>query len=484
MNKQSIVSSFTLTQSYEWLDPQLRKFERILFLTCPTGAYCREDRCQSFFERSLIPSMRPPLEECEAGGAISSAGASFLVIDSPALRIDEKEVKERVLRFNPDLIILSVTFGSLEEDLLWAKQCKEIMPQVPIGLRGAPCYVDPKNLLQKNQSVDFCVRGDYELVFRLLLESGLEGTLGIVFKNSRGEIIDGGVALADTLDELPLPDRTGINPNLYKVRGLGKAQATIRVQRGCPFPCTYCLVHTVSGNRARHRGANSIVKEMKSLISEGYRFFYLRAETFTLDREWALAVVKEIAKQCPSALWVTTTRVECLDDELLKEMKRAGCYGISLGLDVASKEVSKQVRKPLRKAEAVEVIRLCRKHGIISLAYIMIGFIWDTQKTLQEAREFVKEISPDLLTIHYAHPYPGTVYYEQVRESRNLDKIVSLRAQAEPAIGMEQLSASEIEEFGRSLLREHRRRPRVLLSLGWKLLRLYLMSSQIRRRSL
>lgn len=477
MGKQRAAAVIAAQQSYGLLDPDIRQFERILFLICPTGAYCREDRCQSFFEPSLVPSMRPPLEECEAGGAVSGAGATFVVIDSPALKLDDDTVMRRIVTFDPDLIVLSVTFGSLEADLGWASRCKERFPHVPLGLRGAPCYVEPQQLLRRNRAVDFCVRGDYELIFRLIVEFGLERTAGVVYRDSSGEIIDGGIALVEDLDGLPFPDRSGIDPRLYTVRGTSRIQATIRVQRGCPFPCTYCLVHTVSGNRARHRSAESVVAEIQSLLAEGVRFFYLRAETFTLDRAWALSLVKEIARHCPGARWVTTTRAECVDDEILEAMKAAGCYGISFGLDVASKEIAVRVKKPVRRVEAQRAIQLCRQHGIISLAYIMIGFVWDTPETLHEAGEFIRTLCPDLVTVHYAHPYPGTVYFDQVRQVGNPESLVSRKAQAEPALALKQLSTHEIQEFGRAILRAHRRRPKVWWSLGRNLLRLYVRSA-------
>ncbi len=418
--------------------------------------------------------MRPPLEECEAGGAIQTLGASHSVIDAPALGLSADGVLQRIANFRPDLLLLTITFGSLSADLSWARELKTLFPSVPLGLRGAPCYVQGQDLLKQNQSVDFCLRGDYELIFRSIVESGLENSPGVIYRNDQGRIIDGGLAYADTLDELPLPDRSGIDSNLYRVRGLKKPQATIRVQRGCPFPCTYCLVHSVSGNRARHRSAESIIEEMQQLLRSGIRYFYLRAETFTLDRAWALNVLAKIASCCPGARWVTTTRVELVDEELLIAMRAAGCYGISFGLDAASREISKRIKKPLRREEATQVFALCRKHGILSLAYLMIGFIWDTPETLEEAAMFAQEIKPDLLTVHYAHPYPGTEYHRQVTESLNFGIHISPRAQAEPAITLSCLSAEQIHAHGKKIVRRHRRQPRAIFYLGKTILRLYL----------
>ncbi len=453
------------------LETAQRKHDRILFVICPTGHYCREDRCQSFFDPALVPTMRPPLEECEAGGAITSSGSRFSVIDAPALNLSEQSLLDRITEFNPDLMVLSVTFGSLADDLRWLTRIKRRHPKVPIGLRGAPCYVSPRELLRDNPEVDFCVHGDYELVFRQIIEFGLDKAMGVTYRGAASEIYTSSSPRVDDLDLFPLPDRSGIRPELYRVRGLGKTQATIRVQRGCPFPCTYCLVHAVSGKRARHRSPQSVVQEMKALINEGTRYFYLRAETFTLDKAWTLSLLRQISAECPEARWVTTTRVECVDDEILAAMKKAGCYGISFGLDVASEAIAAQVRKPVRKNEAIEAMRLCSKHGIISLIYVMIGFVWETVDSLAEVSALINDVRPDLVTIHFAHPYPGTVYHRQVKGDRPTLTLVSTRAQAEPAIELKGLDSARLRLFAKQELRRHYRRPAVLLSLASKIAR-------------
>src|SRR6185369_16099117 len=80
-------------------------YRRVLFLVSPTGAFCREDRCQSYFRPELIPSMRAPMEECEAAGAVRAAGAEPFVIDAPALGLTDDQTLQAVDRIAPDLVI-------------------------------------------------------------------------------------------------------------------------------------------------------------------------------------------------------------------------------------------------------------------------------------------------------------------------------------------------------------------------------------------
>jgi len=75
-------------------------------------------------------------------------------------------------------------------------------------------------------------------------------------------------------------------------------------------------------------------------------------------------------------------------------------------------------------------------------------------------------VRPDLLTIHFAHPYPGTRYFDQVREHRiPLD---SLHAQSEPALNLPGLPAETLQRAARRMLRRHYTRPTTLASLARK----------------
>ncbi len=442
-------------------------YRRVLFLVCPTGAFCREDRCQSYFSPDLIPSMRPPMEECEAAGALRAAGAQPFVLDAPARGLDAEATLAEVARISPDLVVLVVTFGTLEDDLGWARRLRAAFPSVTIGVRGAPCYVLAEDILARHPDVDFCARGEYELVFDAVARRGYRDAVGTVFRDGDGIAASPPSGLAADLDALPRPDRSVVDASLYRVRGLGFPQATVRVQRGCPFPCTYCLVHTVSGDRARHRSPASVAAEMAEVQQGGTDFFYLRAETFSLDRRWAIETCDAIAARCPGARWVTTTRVECVDDEVLAAMARAGCYGISFGIDAASRAIGERVRKKPDAFRARAAMRGCDAHGIVSLGYAMIGFVWDTPETIDETEAFLRDVRPDLLTIHFAHPYPGTRYFDDVQAHGAA--IASPRAQAEPALAAAgRVTPEFLQSRAREITRRHYRRPAVLASLARK----------------
>lgn len=439
---------------------------RIAFLIPPTGLFCREDRCQSRFRFELIPTQRAPLEECEAAGAIRAAGGEPFVIDAPAEGLADEAVVRRIATLRPDLVVLVVSFGSLPFDLGWAKRLREAFPDLKLAARGAPVLVHAESILEQAPDLDFCVEGEYELVFGALVREAPARVPGVVCRGERGVVRVGPAPIATDLDALPLPVRDVVDGGRYRVRGLGSKQATVRVQRGCPFPCSYCLVGRVSGSQARHRSPQSVAREVAQLCREGTRHFYLRADTFSLDRSWALETSRAIAREAPAARWVTTTRVECVDDELVAEMAAGGCYGISFGIDVGSRAIGERVGKRPDRVRAERAMRACDRAGVVSLGYFMIGFLWESAATLAETAAFARAVRPDLLTVHFAHPYPGTRYHDEVRAAGI--RLESVEAQATPAFSTEALSRAQLEDAARRMLVRHYRDPRVLASLARK----------------
>ncbi len=441
------------------------RYQRILFVFPPTGTYCREDRCQSFFRLDLVPQMRPPLEECEAAGALRALGVASHLIDAPALQWDAERTLAEVLAWRADLVVVTTTFGSQDDDLAWLAELRTRAPSLDTCVRGAPVYTQARDLLLHPARPTFCVKGDYELVFDAVARHGWLGAPGAVYL-SEGSVVDGGAPIAANLDHLPRPDRTIITPSLYRVRGGPRPQATVHVQRGCPFPCSFCLVATVSGKQARHPSPERVASEIAELWDAGYRYFYLRAETFTLNRKWALATCEAIRARCPGARWVTATRIDTTDEESLRAMAAAGCYGISFGVETGSEYIGRHIRKVPDAEQTRRVFRACDRLGILSLMYVMVGFLWETRSTLTETSDFVRRVDPDLLTVYFAHPYPGTTYYNEVREAGVLPN--PTRAQAEAAFRPEQLERREVERFARTLIASHYTRPRTVIRLATK----------------
>ena len=111
--------------------------------------------------------------------------------------------------------------------------------------------------------------------------------------------------------------------------------------------------------------------------------------------------------------WMCNSRVDLIDEESVILMKQAGCTLISLGAESGSQKVLDRAKKTITLDESIEVVRLCRKYGIISLFYFIFGLPGETKDTIKESIDFILKLEPDYIQVWTATPFPGTGFYEE-----------------------------------------------------------------------
>ena len=55
--------------------------------------------------------------------------------------------------------------------------------------------------------------------------------------------------------------------------------------------------------------------------------------SFNIKREWVIEICNKLIKENLPIAWRCTARVELIDEELIKLMKKSGCYLIAFGVE-------------------------------------------------------------------------------------------------------------------------------------------------------
>lgn len=220
------------------------------------------------------------------------------------------------------------------------------------------------------------------------------------------------------LESLPFP-AYHLLPDLrrYRARTRARPFALLITSRGCPFGCSYCNKN-IFGSVFRKRSAANIVAEVEWLTRRYHvRQIDIVDDVFNLDIARAeeffdLIIAKGIR------VWFSFAnglRADRLTPGLVRKMKRAGVFKVSIGVESGSPLILKQIHKALDLDKAVEAIRLFRREGIVVSGFFMIGLPHDTPQTMQQTIDFARAANP-----HFAHyalttPMPGTALYETIR---------------------------------------------------------------------
>jgi len=467
---------------------------RALLLVPPTGAYVREDRCQAPVRRLRTVALRPPTDLLQAGGALERAGWSCRLRDLPAEGAGWPELDRELAQHPPDLLLLSVTTQTLEDDLVAARRAKALGPGVRVLAKGAHFAADDldRRTLERHPELDGVLRGELELtalelgqgkplfdVAGLTWREGAdpesaegpggpgEGTGRVVRNPDRAPALD--------LDALPWPARHLARSALYTRPDTGEPQATIVTNRGCPFRCIYCLAPHTDGTRNRHRSVEGVVAEIRHCVeAHGIRSFLFRSELFTQNRRWVLRLCRALREARFGIEWACNARVDTVDGELLRAMRSAGCWIVAFGVESGDPDTLERLRKRARPEDALRAVRACREAGVLSSAYLLVGLPWDTPASVEAQARFARELDPDVLEVFYPYPFPGTELRRQVVAAGLLAPDAFPRASYDaPAFSVPGLAADQLARARGRVLRGFYARPgRSLRALrrvpGWR----------------
>ncbi len=232
---------------------------------------------------------------------------------------------------------------------------------------------------------------------------------------------DGGIRVTEERpfiadpDELPFPARELFPLPLYKTPG-----QVLMSRGGCPFACHFCAVNNIWKGKRRFRTPENVLQEIDYISARfGLDEISFADDAFTLNRELVLKLCR-LSRELPFPWrWKCATRVDLVDRELLQEMRAAGCYSITYGVEAGSQEVLDAIGKKITLTQVREAVRLTRETGLEVLCAFMFPHPYDTEETVRAQKELMRELQAAgaSLTMASTTPFPGTYYAE------NMDKL-------------------------------------------------------------
>jgi anaerobic magnesium-protoporphyrin IX monomethyl ester cyclase len=337
------------------------------------------------------------------------------LLDCQVEELSYKQIEAEIKRRRPDVVGITVMTFSLIDVLTVVKIVKTINPKIKIVLGGPHAHIFPEETIVLD-GVDFLVLGEGEFVFRDLLENindkrNLKKIKGLVFIEN-GKIINTGKPdFIENLDALPHPARDLLPISKYSsVLAKRSPVTTMFTSRGCPHRCIFCDRPNL-GKKFRARSALNVVEEMEECLKMGIREFFLYDDTFGVDRQRVLKICDHILKRNLKAGWDIRTRVDTVDEEILRKLKTAGCERIHFGIESGNPEILKTLQKGITIEQARRAFRLTKKIGIETLAYFMIGNPGETKKTAKQTIRLAKELEPDYVHFSVLIPFPATKLY-------------------------------------------------------------------------
>jgi len=115
-------------------------------------------------------------------------------------------------------------------------------------------------------------------------------------------------------------------------------------------------------------------------------------------------------------MWGCTSRVDSLNKDLLRRMRKAGCITVFMGVESADQQMLDTVNKQTTIAKIKDAFEISRQEKIRTIASVVLGMPGDTKESIKNTINFVKELNPSYAIFSLATPYPGTRFYQQTLE--------------------------------------------------------------------
>lgn len=354
----------------------------------------------------------------ETVDVISRFYKNIAVLDCAVEQIEQKiifnnfkESKILIMEVEPYNIDVSLSLGKLYKS--FNKDGKIIVYGTAITIMS--------NYFKKQKLFDYIINDGNFAIGILSILYGIFGT-EYPYKNisKHYQLIDNEYIVKGNDFQLPVKD-WGIGYNkllpLDKYKYYNNGMFELTVQTGCPFNCTFCsekvLFNKLCG--IKYRDVEDIIKIIKS-ISYDFNEIFFSATTMTVNRKWTENLCNRLIEENNKMPWRTVTRIDCVDEELLTLMKKAGLNKICFGVETFDDKLLEDINKNQNVNNVIKVLSLCNKLNIKAKALLMLGIPGQTSKSVYDTIKILKE-----LNVEYRFKEYSPIREAHILDSKNYD---------------------------------------------------------------
>jgi len=407
------------------------------------------------------------------GAVLREKGHKVRVIDASAQGLNYEQTLAKAKKFRPDIIALTAVTPSLLKTVKLAEIMKKAFPTVPIVIGGPHFTAVPGQTLLDYAVFDYGVVGEGEATLKELIEALSAGRSpldvpGVAFREN-GRISFGAPrSVIRNLDSLPFPAWDLLDgfprhyhPALFKYRKLPSTH--VISARGCPNKCIFCDT-SVFSRQIRFHSSEYVLEMIGYLVKRfGVKEIIFEDDQFLISK-------KRVAEICEGFLaakwgisWCCSGRVNSVNDlELLRLMKRSGCWQINYGIESGSQEILNAANKGITIAQIERAVGLTHEAGILSKGYFILGLPHETQKSITNTIHFAKGLPLNDMSAFILTPFPGSEMYDVAEKYGTIEKDFEKMNLLDVVYVPNGLSKENLLDFQRRFMWEFYIRPRII----------------------
>ncbi len=391
---------------------------------------------------------------------LRAQGYKLNVLDTVAEKIDYSKIEQYLNRERYDVVGITSTTPEIFTAHKIATIAKKAKKDTTVIIGGSHSTALPYQTLEEFTNFDIAVAGEGEQTILEILESvkkdkDLSTVDGISFRKEDGIIISNkNREVNRQLDKLPFPLWESFPIFKYRsFKGIKKKiELPIITGRGCPSQCVFC--QRALGNAVRLRTIGNVIQEIERNIRLGAERMFFCDETFTLYRKRTIELTNEImARRLNKRFrWQCETRVDRVDLEMLRNIKKAGCDLIHFGVESGNDYILQMVKKGITVKQVESAFQMAKQVGLQTFMFMIFGLPYENEATLKDSLNLIRRTNPDYLTIGILVPFPGTEVIEMAKNGKGGLQLASLNWEN---YGKQQGNALSLRGLDKNILKRY-----------------------------
>ncbi len=187
-----------------------------------------------------------------------------------------------------------------------------------------------------------------------------------------------------------------------------------------------------------------------------------------LIKKRAIEICNKIIEKKLRIYWFCFSRVNAIDNELVRAMKKAGCRKISFGLESGNQRILDLIRKKTTLEQARRAVKITKEQKLETYGSFMLGNVGETIETIKETIKFAKNLGLDNATFFITAPFPGTDLYQIAQSLGNINQKTKWEAFApltnqQPILVQNNLTQEELIYWQKKAFKQFYLRPKYVI---------------------
>ena len=316
--------------------------------------------------RHAIFSLLAPLGLGYLATALRKAGHEVRIVDCCKEYTTYDTLKDIIKYDDPDIAGLQLFTPDINTGKLMAEAIREAKGDIIVGAGGPHTSGRELDTFKDIPCIDFAFMGEAEIGLPKYLDylqgkAGVDDCPGLMLPDYNGSPYAVPRVFHEFIDDFGMPAWDLIDPRTYPIAPPNiyfKAFpfAPIMTTRGCPFDCRFCQSYLIAGHKIRCHSIEHTKEEIRLLTGKyGVREIFIVDDNFTFIKDHVIRFCEMLLKEgfkIPWSPW-NGVRLDTLDEEVLRLMKKSGCYMLKVGIESGSPRILKEMNKHL----TIETIR-------------------------------------------------------------------------------------------------------------------------------